>query len=390
MEQLTAVFAENPLAGAVEGIRVLDFSQIAAGPLCSMLLADMGAVVIKVEPPAGDIARGLGPPFINGESVLHMSLNRNKYSMSADLKTKEGQDRIRRLIADADVVIEGYRPGVAKRLGIGFDDVQAINPDAIYCSISAFGQRGPWSSKPGVDGVVQAVSGLMSITGDAGAAPSKVQAPIVDMTTGFQATIAILAALAKRAKGEQTRHIDVSLFASSLILQQITLSSYLMSGDLPPRTGSGAPYATPNEAYQTADGYILIAAYQDAHWQAFCELIGRPELANAPAYREPTVRLKNRKQLSDEIDAALTLQPTSHWLELFDRHGLSCAPVADYAMVAGFDQLTHIGAIVHCDHETAGTVTMPGFSIGGPSMPIRRCPPRLGEDDDLVEWPDAG
>ena len=236
MEPLAATFAENPLAGAVDGIRVLDFSQIAAGPLCSMLLADMGAVVIKVEPPAGDIARSLGPPFINGESVLHMSLNRNKYSMSADLKTKEGQDRIRRLIADADVVIEGYRPGVAKRLGIGFDDVQAINPDAIYCSISAFGQRGPWSTKPGVDGVVQAVSGLMSITGDAAAAPSKVQAPVVDMTTGFQATIAILAALAKRAKGERPRHIDVSLFASSLILQQITL--YL----IPDVRRSSAPY----------------------------------------------------------------------------------------------------------------------------------------------------
>ena len=163
-----------------------------------------------------------------------------------------------------------------------------------------------------------------------------------------------------------------------------------MSGDLPPRTGSGAPYATPNEAYQAADGYILIAAYQDAHWQTFCELIGRPDLADAPAYREPTERLKNRKQLSDEIEAALSSQPASHWLELFDRHGLSCAPVADYAMVAGFDQLAHIGAIVHCDHATAGTVTMPGFSIGGPSMPIRRSPPRLGEDDDLVEWPDAG
>ena len=184
---------------------MLDFSQIAAGPLCSMLLADMGAVVIKVEAPSGDIARGLGPPFANGESVLHLALNRNKYSVVADLKDPDDRERINRLIADADVLIEGFRPGVATRLGIGFEQVRAINPDIIYCSISAFGQHGPWSHKRGVDGVIQAVSGLMSITGESGAAPSKVQTPLADMSAGLQATIAVLAALLKRADGKRDR-----------------------------------------------------------------------------------------------------------------------------------------------------------------------------------------
>lgn len=388
LEEVEAeVASANPLTGAFEGIRVLDFSQIAAGPLCSMLLADMGAVVIKVEPPTGDIARGLGPPFVNGESILHLSLNRNKYSVTADLKNPDDLDRIRKLIARADVIIEGYRPGVAKRLGIAFDDVRVINPDAVYCSISAFGQRGPWSHKPGVDGVIQAVSGLMSITGDAGSSPNKVQAPISDMVTGFQATIAILAALNLRAKGEPAGHLDISLFASSLMLQQITLTSYLMSSLLPEKSGSGAPYATPNEAYQTSDGFILIAAYQDAHWRLFCDAIKRPKMASDPAYCQLADRLENREKLTAEINVALAEHPTAYWLDELEQHGLTCAPIADYKMVSEFEQLEHMRAISTCNHDKAGKVTMPGFLIGGPSMTIRRTPPLLGEHNDLVDWP---
>jgi len=389
MTDFADLLAENPLNGAVKGLRVLDFSQIAAGPMCSMLLADMGAVVVKVEPPGGDIARGLGPPFVNGESVLHLSLNRNKYSMVADLKDPEDQKRIRTMLADADIVIESYRPGVATRLGVGFKDVRAINPDVIYCSISAFGQRGPWSHKAGVDGVVQAISGLMSITGEANAPPSKVQAPIVDMVTGFQATIAILAALAKRAKGEPVGHIDVNLYASSLVLQQIPLTSYLMSQELPQRTGSGAPYATPNEAYSTQDGYILVAAYQKPHWCAFCDAIDRPDLANAPEYKELPARLKNRAALTAEINATLSSQPTQYWLEKLDHCNLTCAPIADYAMVARSEQLAPIGALTTSSHAKAGKVTMPGLVIGGPSLPVRRAPPLLGEHNDLTTWPEA-
>ncbi|AIT82207.1 carnitine dehydratase (plasmid) [Novosphingobium pentaromativorans US6-1] len=371
------------------GIRVIDFSQIAAGPLCSMLLADLGAVVIKVEPPSGDIARGLGPPFANGESVLHLSLNRNKYSITADLKDAEDRERVMRLVADADVVIEGYRPGVAQRLGLSFDDVRKINPDAVYCSISAFGQHGPWSRKAGVDGVIQAVSGLMSITGDADSPPSKVQTPIVDMSAGLQATVAILAALAKRDKGEGVGHIDINLFSSALIMQQITLTSYLMSSELPLRTGSGAPYATPNEAYRTADGYILVAAYQKAHWPSFCRIIERPELFDAPEYADLATRLENREQLTAQINAALMKHPTAYWLEQFDDAGLICAPIADYEMVSQLEQLDELRAIVTCDHAKAGALSMIGFAIGGASPPVRLTPPLLGEHNGIAQWPEA-
>lgn len=383
------LLAGNPLAGAVNGLKVIDFSQIAAGPLCSMILADLGAVVIKVEPPEGDIARGLGPPFVNGESVLHLSLNRNKRSMVANLKDPADRARIMAMIADADIVIEGYRPGVAKRLGVGYDDVRAINPDVIYCSISAFGQRGPWSHKAGVDGVIQAASGLMSITGENGAKPSKVQAPVVDMVTGMQATIALLAAVAKRAKGEPVGHIDVNLYASAMILQQIPITSYLVSRELPERSGSGAPYATPNEAYATKDGYILIAAYQWPHWCKFCEAIGRPDLIEHPSYRDLPDRLHNRAQLTAEIESALRTQSTQFWLDALGELELTCAPIADYAMVAESAQLREIGALTTCDHAIVGQFEMPGLSIGGSSLPIRYAPPLKGEHDDLDHWPDA-
>src|ERR1700692_2180562 len=182
-DQLDSATAPHPLEGALDTIRVIDFTQIAAGPLCTMLLADMGADVLKVEPPGGAIGRPLGPPFIGGESAVFLALNRNKRSVVIDLKTEEGREQARCLIATADVLVESYRPGVADRLGIGFHAARAISPKLIYCSISAYGQRGPWSAKPGVDGVLQAATGLMSVTGAEGEPPSKLQVPVVDMVT---------------------------------------------------------------------------------------------------------------------------------------------------------------------------------------------------------------
>ena len=167
------------------------------------------------------------------------------------------------------------------------------------------------------------------------------------------------------------------------------MTSYLMSSQVPERTGSGAPYATPNEAYRTADGFVLVAAYQDAHWTAFCGLIGRPDLAHDPAYADLSVRLKNRAQLTTEINEALGRHTTTHWLNQFDGAGLICAPIADYEMVAGFDQIRHMSALATCDHATAGRISMPGFSIGGPSLAVRQTPPLLGEHNGLSAWPDA-
>lgn len=374
----------NPLDGALDGLRVVDFSQIAAGPLCTMLLADMGADVVKVEPPEGDTARRLGPPFLNGESTLFMSLNRNKRGVVIDLKSDAGQRQAQRLIDDADVLVESFRPGVADRLGIGFDAVRARRPQLIYCSVSAYGQAGPWSGKPGVDGVLQAVSGLMSITGAEGEPPSKLQTPVVDMITGFQATVAVLGALQQRSSGIAAGRLDVNLFAGALMLQQIPFAGYLMSGELPLRSGSGAPYATPNEAYETADGHILIAAYQEPRWQRLCQVLDRPELADDPRFASLNERMANRAALSDVLNDTLRRKDTTSWVATLEAADVICAPVADYSRLAQSPQLAAGGMLTGARHPQAGDISMPGFSIGGPSLAIRRPPPSLGEHNHLL------
>ena len=385
MEPCTQTDA-NPLEQTLKGIRVIDFSQIAAGPLCTMLLADMGAEVIKVEPPDGDIARRLGPPFLQGESTLFLALNRNKRSIVLDLKTDEGRREAHRLIDGADVLVENFRPGVMDRLGIGFAETKLRNPRIIYCSISAYGQSGPWSGKPGVDGALQAVSGLMSITGAEGDPPSKLQTPVVDMVAGQQATIAVLGALQQRQHSGEAIRLDVNLFAAAMMLQQIPMAGYLMSAELPVRSGSGAPYATPNEAYETADGHILIAAYQEAHWRRFCTAINRPELAADTRFALLQDRMAHRPQLTREINKTLRERDTSTWVKLLDGADIVCAPVASYCDVANSPQVVAGGLVTTTIHSLAGSISMPGFAIGGRSPVVRLPPPLLGEHNDKPAW----
>ena len=385
MAEPDAAAPPNPLAGALDGVRIVDFGQIAAGPLCTMLLADMGAEVIKVEPPAGDVGRTLGPPFIEGESAVFLSLNRGKKSVVIDLKTAGGKAEALALIESADILVESFRPGVADRLGIGYAAMRARFPALVYCSISAYGQTGPWAQKPGVDGVLQAVTGLMSITGAEGEAPSKVQAPVVDMVTGFQAAIAILAALRQRDAGGAPGQLDISLFASSLVLQQAPLTAYLATGETPRRCGSGAPYATPNEAYETSDGYILIAAYQPERWTRFCCAIGRPEIADHPCFATLEARMEHRLPLTGLIEAALRRRTTAEWLALLEGQDIICAPVADYATTLASPQIAAAGLLVETDHAKAGRVAMPGFSIGRRPPSPRSPAPMLGEHQYLID-----
>jgi crotonobetainyl-CoA:carnitine CoA-transferase CaiB-like acyl-CoA transferase len=374
----------HPLAGALDGLKVIDFSQMAAGPLCTMLLGDMGADVVKVEPPDGDAGRRLGPPFVKGESTLFMSLNRNKRSIVLDLKTEQGRQRAAQLVAGADILVESFRPGVADRLGIGFDAMRAQCPRLIYCSISAYGQAGPWAGKPGVDGVLQAASGLMSITGLEGEPPSKLQAPVVDMITGYHGVIAVLGAMQQLRQGTVPGRLDVNLYAGALMLQQIPFTAYLMSGELPVRSGSGAPYATPNEAYPTADGHILVAAYQEERWRRLCLALDRPELAEDPRFASLSARMTNRMLLTEELSRILRRRTTSDWVELLERADVLCAPVADYRRVAESPQLAASGLVSAVPHPTIGSVAMPGFAIAGRPTPVRHPPPLLGEHNHLL------
>ncbi|MEI7447761.1 MAG: CoA transferase, partial [Burkholderiales bacterium] len=231
------------LGTALEGLRVLDFSQIGAGPTIGMLLGDMGADVVKIESRTGDLGRALGPPWLDGDSVVAMSFNRNKRGLSLDLKQTAAVDAVKRMAARADVVVESFRPGVMPKLGVGYDTLSAINPRLVWVAVTAFGQDGPWADRPGVDGIVQALSGLMSQIGVDGAEPCKVQVPAVDLTTGFLGTMAVLAALRERDRTGRGQFLDVNMYNAGLMLQASGIASYLASGEVPKRIGSAAPYA---------------------------------------------------------------------------------------------------------------------------------------------------
>ena len=371
---------------ALTGITVLDFSQVGAGPTCGMLLGDLGADVIKIEAPAGDIGRKLGPPWQQGESVVSMSFNRNKRSIAIDLKHPDGPPLVRRMAAAADVVLESFRPGVMDKLGIGYATLRELNAGLVFCSVSAYGQTGPWRDKPGVDGIIQAVSGLMSNIGDEGSPPMKVLVPAADMTTGFLATSAVLAALRVRDTTGQGQQLDLSLYNSAVMLQQSAVASYLSSGEKPLRTGTAAPYSTPNEAYPTRDGWIMIAAYHDDRWQALCRVLGDPALATEERFAGNQQRMANRAALTSELTQRLAVHTSQEWQDLLEAADIICGPIADYDMLLASPQLAHNGVIVETRNVNAGVVRMPGAAFGDRDAQarVRHGPPAVGEHSSEI------
>jgi crotonobetainyl-CoA:carnitine CoA-transferase CaiB-like acyl-CoA transferase len=378
------------IGAALAGIRVLDFAQVGAGPTCGMLLGDLGAEVVKIEPPGGEIGRKLGPPWQNGESVVSMSFNRNKRSLAIDLKRPGAIDLVRRLVKQADVVLESFRPGVMDKLGLGYAALSAEQPKLIMCSVSAYGQGSPWRDKPGVDGIVQAVSGLMSNIGLDGQPPCKVQVPAVDVTTGFLAALAILAALRTRDILERGQHLDVSMYAAALMLQQSAVASFLSSGEIPAKLGSGAPYSTPNEAYPTRDGWIMVAAYHEERWRALCAVLECPELATQPEFSTNEQRIAHRAALTEALSARFGTRSTAEWVEALEARDIICGPIAEYPEVVSTTQFAASGVAVEMEHTTAGTVRMPGFAIGDGDAQgkVRYPPPLAGEHSAelLVEF----
>ena len=365
---------------SLTGLKVIDFTQIAAGPTCTMLLADLGADVIKIEAPAGELGRAFVPQ-VGGESVTFMSLNRNKQSITLDLKDPEQRELCKALMATADVVVESFRPGVMSRLQLGYEELAVTAPHLVYCSISAYGQTGPWRDKPGVDGVIQAVSGLMSVTGSPGAPPCKVQVPVVDMVTGYLAAVAVLAAVNKRRIDGQGQYIDLSMFASAIALQQSTFAAYLADDVVPQRIGSAAPYAAPNEALQCADGWIMVAAYHPARWLALCQTVGSPQLASDPRFADLGSRIENRNDLVTELEKRLSNGTKSQWLERFEAVDIICAPINDYAEAVNSPAYMHAALSQQLPHPTAGEIRMPRSPFCHPHAGISsdHAPPLLGE-----------
>ncbi|MDF3837035.1 CoA transferase [Cupriavidus basilensis] len=368
------------LGDSLSGVRVVDFTQVAAGPVCTHTLADLGADVIKVEAPQGELGRALAP-FVEGQSLAFLALNGNKRSVALDLKDPPQREAALQLAAGADVVVESFRPGVMQRLGLGYEDVRQRNPDVIYCSVSAYGQQSAWRHKPGVDGVLQAASGLMSVTGLPDAPPCKVQVPIVDMVTGYMAAIGVLGALARRARDGAGQWLDIGMFASAVALQESSFASFFADGVAPERIGSAAPYAAPNEAVRCADGWIMLAAYHPSRWEALCEVLACRELLSDPRFLDLPGRIAHRKELVALLEERMTLRPRSEWLQRFEAVDIICAPINDYAEAVASPAFTGADLAEMVRHPVAGDLTLPRTPLRavGEVPRTRRPAPLVGE-----------
>jgi crotonobetainyl-CoA:carnitine CoA-transferase CaiB-like acyl-CoA transferase len=373
------------LRDSLAGIRVADFTHIGAGPLCGMYLAELGAEVIKVEPLTGDIARRVGPPWSKGESSIHLAFNRGKKSIGINLKDPAGLEIARDLVRRSDLVLESFRPGVMARLGLGYMDLYAEQKELIYCSISAYGQEGELKDSPGVDGIIQAASGLMSLIGHEGEPPAKVQAPIVDVATGLVSTMAVLAAFGARLRNGKGCHLDVSLMGAALALQQSAITSYSISGHLPQKIGSAAPYAAPNEAFEASDGWIMVAAYLHDSWERLCDVLGVPQLKLHQALLTSPDRVENRELMRRLLGEVFIKGSCSSWAERLGNADIMCSKVATYEDVLANSHLLSQGLLVENAHPQGGSFISPSFPINAreANRPISP-PPGLGQHTDEI------
>ncbi|HEY8367708.1 MAG TPA: CoA transferase [Thermodesulfobacteriota bacterium] len=372
----------------LEGIRVLDLTRVLAGPYCTMILGDLGADVVKVEPvPNGDETRSWGPPFQGGESTYFLAINRNKRSLALDLKQAAALEAARRLAARADVVVENFRPGVAERLGLGARALTAAHPSLVYCSISAFGQNGPGRDRPGYDLVVQAASGMMSVTGEADGPPVKVGIAIADILTGMNAAIAIVAALhARPARGGRGGVVDAALYDSLIAFLSTLVTGFTATGRPPTRWGSAHPQIVPYQGFRAADGDLVVCVTNEKFWQSLCDLLERPDLKDDPRFATNPDRVAHREALLPLLEAAFATKPVAEWMRRLEAAGIPAAPIRTLDAALADPVVEARGMLAAVEHATAGTVRMPGIPWQGDAAPtaIRRPPPRLGEHTDEI------
>jgi len=377
--------AEAPLP--LRALRVLDVSQVMAGPFCCMLLGDLGADVIKVEPPDGDQARrAMGFKLKGEDSLGFLNMNRNKRSITLDLKNEAGRNAFFRLAETADVIVENYRPGAMKKLGVDYEAVRAVNPAIIYASISGFGQSGPWADRPGFDLIAQAASGIISVTGDPAGAPARAGVPVTDIGCSLFALYAILAAYIGRQATGHGQYIDASLFEAGIAFSIWDISEYWGTGRVPDRLGTANRMAAPYEAVRAKDGYFVIGASNDRLWLRLCEAIERPDLAAIPSYKTNADRLANRKTLSADLEKTFLTQDRDHWVSLLLNVGVPAGPISDYAEVLASDQAMARQMKMTITHPIEGSVPNIGFPVKlkGTPQQIRRPPPLLGEHNDEI------
>ena len=371
-----------PVLPPLEGIRVVDLTRFMAGPFGTAMLGDYGADILKIEPPGeGDGARAWGPPFVEGESIYFLSVNRNKRSLTLNLRHPEGVALFLQLMHRADVVIENFTPGTMSRLGIGDDVLRARNPRLIYCAISGFGQTGPYRDRPAFDLILQGMGGVMATTGEEGGAPVRVGVPIADIAGGMYAAYAIALALLARDRTGVGQSLDVSLLDAQLSWLSYYIGMYLASGEIPLRRGSAHATVVPYQAFACADGrYITLGTGNDRLFRRFAEVAG-VDLADDPRFRTNPDRIRHRADLLPLLDAVFRTRPAAVWLEALRAAGVPCGPISTVDEIVVDPQVRAREMLVEIDHPSAGRITVPGLPVKCSATPgsIRRPPPRLGE-----------
>ncbi len=371
----------------LESIKVLDFSRVLAGPYCTMLLGDMGAEIIKVEQPGkGDDSRSFGPPFINGESVYFCSFNRNKKSITVNLKTEKGHEIIKELIKKSDVLVENFRPGYMKKIGLSYEEVEKINPRIIYASVSGYGHTGPYSSLPGYDVVAQGLSGVMSLTGDPSGIPYKAGPSIADLIGALYTFQGILLALIARQNTGKGQRVDVALLDSLLSLLNYQAGMYLATGICPGRNGNHHQSIAPFGTFKASDDYINIAIGNDKFWDIFCDVTGCEDIKHDPKFATNPARVKNRDELCSVIQHIIGQKKAEEWISLFHKHGIPAGGVLSLDKVVAQPQILARNMVVDIDHPTCGNMKLIGIPVKLSDTPgaIKLPSPLLGQHNEEI------
>ena len=371
------------MALPLQGIRVLDVSQVMAGPFCCMLLGDMGADVVKVEPPGiGDqTRRSMGFRLNSDDSPGFLALNRNKRSITINIKTEAGKKVFYRLVETADVIVENNRPGVAKRLGIDYETLRAINPGLIYASISGFGQTGPYAQRPGFDLIAQAMSGVLSVTGTPGGEPVKSSVPVADLGAGLFSLYAILSAYIGRQTSGEGQYIDASLLEAAMSLSIWEVTEFWGTGKVPQPLGTANRMSAPYQAVKASDGYLVVGAANQKLWEAFCQVLGRPELFADPRFVSNVERLANRAELIAEFEPIFLTATVDHWVEALLAAGIPAGPVHNFEQALGTEHARQRNMVMDIAHPAEGSIKSLGFPVKlrGTPQEVRYPPPMLGE-----------
>lgn len=367
----------------LRGIRVLDVSQVMAGPFCSMLLGDMGADVIKIESPDGgdQTRRAMGFKLKGADSLGFINMNRNKRSMAVNLKTEAGRRVFYRLVETADILVENYRPGATKRLGIDYETLSKINPRLIYASISGFGQTGPWAQRPGFDLIAQAMAGVMSITGHPDGPPAKSGVPVADIGCSLFALYGILSAYIGRQSSGRGQYIDASLFEAAIAFAIWDISEFWGTGIIPQKLGTGNRMSAPYQAVQASDGHFVMGANNDKLWRILCQTMDRPDLLEDPRYKTIAERLANRIALITDLETTFATRPMEEWVEKLLAVGIPAGPIYNYKQALDNEHSRHRHVSMEIDHPVEGKVKSIGFPVklSGTPQQVRLPPPLLGE-----------